>query len=151
MQVVALDTGLDLDPPWCDGARVCRDGGALRLGCVRILGRWRAILALRVRARREKEESDHREGDGARSPQNSICAPSSTTRLGGSPKNCVADCAFRDMMTNNFFRHRAIFERPVGMSCSRPRKYEVSAGRSFTPSGAHCGKIDGTLGCCMNP
>ena len=39
-----------------------------------------------------------------RADQNSICAPSSTTRFVGRPKNSVADRAFRDMNTNSFFR-----------------------------------------------
>ncbi len=58
--------------------------------------------------------------------QNSICAPSSTTRFGGIWKNSVAPCAFRDMIANTFLRQRAIRELPIGISRSRPRKNDVS-------------------------
>ena len=52
--------------------------------------------------------------------QNSICAPSSTTRSGGMRKYSVAERALRDMSANSFFRHLHI-RGPVGMSRSRPR------------------------------
>ena len=45
--------------------------------------------------------------------QNSICAPSSTTRLDGIWKNSVAERALRDMSANSFFRQRAILACPV--------------------------------------
>ena len=53
--------------------------------------------------------------------QNSICAPSSTTRFDGSPKNLAALCALRDMTMNRRFRQPAMCELPVGSSISRPR------------------------------
>src|SRR3954470_19057852 len=67
--------------------------------------------------------------------QTSICAPSSTTRLGGIWKNSVAERALRDMSANRRFRHRDILARPVSTSRSRPRKYEVSTGGLGHPGG----------------
>ena len=54
--------------------------------------------------------------------QSSIWAPSSTTRLGGSPKNEVAARAFRFMTANNFSRHSDIPGFFEGISVSRLRK-----------------------------
>lgn len=52
----------------------------------------------------------------------SICAPSSTTRFGGSPKNEVALRALRDMTENSCSRQRAIPGFLEAISVSRPRK-----------------------------
>jgi hypothetical protein len=59
----------------------------------------------------------------ARKPQNSICAPSSTTRFGGRRKKRAALSALRIIDANTFSRHVAM---PLGrletISVSRPRK-----------------------------
>ncbi len=55
-------------------------------------------------------------------PYNSICAPSSTTRFGGRPKNDVALRAFRDITENSCSRHIAIPGFLDAISVSRPRK-----------------------------
>ncbi len=54
-------------------------------------------------------------------PQNSMRAPSSTTRFGGMLKKSVAALAFRDMRLNSRFRHRIIGAGPVDKSSARPR------------------------------
>jgi hypothetical protein len=54
--------------------------------------------------------------------QSSICAPSSTTRLGGSAKNEVAVRALRDITEKRCSRQIAIPGRFEGISVSRPRK-----------------------------
>ena len=54
-------------------------------------------------------------------PQNSMRAPSSTTRVGGMLKKSVAALAFRDMRLNSRFRHRIIGAGPVDKSSARPR------------------------------
>ena len=55
-------------------------------------------------------------------PYSSICAPTSTTRFGGRPKNEVALRAFRDITENRRSRHSAIPRFLEAMSVSRPRK-----------------------------
>jgi len=58
-----------------------------------------------------------------RSPfYNSICAPSSTTRLGGMQKNEVADRALRFIKAKRCSRQSAIPGLREGISVSRPRK-----------------------------
>src|ERR1700681_508681 len=57
----------------------------------------------------------------AQGNQNSICAPSSTTLLGGIPKNSVAGREFRCMKMKSRLRQRASGFVPVGMRFSRPR------------------------------
>lgn len=49
-------------------------------------------------------------------PQNSMRAPSSTTRVGGILKKSVAALALRAMKLNRRFRHRIIGAGPVGKS-----------------------------------
>jgi hypothetical protein len=73
--------------------------------------RWREMHAEAASDNRRRRNAD----------QNSICAPSSTTRFGGSPKNSVAERAFCDMTMNIFFLHRAMGDVPYGRSRSRPR------------------------------
>ena len=51
----------------------------------------------------------------------SICAPISTTRFGGSPKNAVAVRELRDRNANSVLRQRAMRPLPVTSSVSRPR------------------------------
>ena len=45
-----------------------------------------------------------------------------TTRFGGMLKNSVAERALRLMKMKIDFRHRNIFDAPIGISRSRPRK-----------------------------
>ena len=62
--------------------------------------------------------SREREGTAG---QNSIWAPSSTTRLGGIWKNSVAERALRDISAKIRFRQRAMWARFAITSRSRPR------------------------------
>ena len=52
---------------------------------------------------------------------NCICAPISTTRLGGSAKKLDADTALRAITMKSRFRQRAIRAGPSGSRVSRPR------------------------------
>ncbi len=58
---------------------------------------------------------------GVASTYSWICAPSSTTRLGGSPKKALAVAELRDMTMKSFLRQVASFAVPVESSVSRPR------------------------------
>jgi len=53
--------------------------------------------------------------------QNSMRAPSSTTRFGGMLKKSVAALALRAMKLNRRLRHRIIGAGPVDKSCALPR------------------------------
>jgi len=53
--------------------------------------------------------------------QNSIRAPSSMTRSGGTPKKSLAEPAFHDMNAKSRLRHRHIGAGPPGSQYARPR------------------------------
>jgi hypothetical protein len=62
-----------------------------------------------------------RVGQQSRHGQNSMRAPSSTTRSGGMLKKSGTELAWRAMRQNRRLRHRIMGAGPVGMSRMRPR------------------------------